>query len=101
MRSDEITLQVVSCAACDFRGMAVYQESRRGALGSETWDHTGYVVDKSLVNSLAKTIRSCPLPRDHKCKCASHKRLSKRDAYGRWQMPQDFVSGGIFPMRRA
>jgi hypothetical protein len=100
-RSDEITLQVVSCTVCYFRGMAVYQESRRGALGSESWDHTGYKFDKTLVSSLAKTIRSCPRPRDHKCKCASHRLLSRFDPYGRWQLPQDFEISDVFPMRRS
>ena len=31
-RWDEITLQTIACASCGFRGVAVYRESRRGAL---------------------------------------------------------------------
>ena len=32
-RSDEITVQVVACSRCGFAGVAVYEESRRGAHG--------------------------------------------------------------------
>ena len=97
-RSDEIALQVVACAACDFSGLAVYQESRRGAFGSESWDHYGYKVSQEVVDSFAKVIRSCPNPRNAKCKCAAHKRLAVRDRYGRWHLPQDVESNDVFAM---
>ena len=39
-RSDDIAVQVLQCARCDFRGVAIYEESRRGA--SDSWQHFGY-----------------------------------------------------------
>jgi len=41
-RSDEFYLQLVRCRQCGFRGAAVYEESRRGALDADDWSHTGY-----------------------------------------------------------
>ena len=43
---DEIAVQELRCSgpACGFRGIAVYEESRRGALDSECVVHTGYVL---------------------------------------------------------
>ncbi len=38
-RSDEITVQGLRCVHCDFLGVALYEESRRGA--SESWHHDG------------------------------------------------------------
>ncbi len=46
IRNDEITLQIVHCDECGFHGLAVYQESRRGALDSESWEHEGYRVSE-------------------------------------------------------
>ncbi len=43
-RSDEITLQIIECSGCGFGGIAVYEESRRGALDDDSFDHTGYRV---------------------------------------------------------
>ena len=50
-RSDEITLQIVRCRRCNFEGLAIYEESRRGALGDEAVDHRGYMV---ICNSSAR-----------------------------------------------
>ena len=100
-RSDEITLQVVACAVCDFSGVAVYQESRRGALGSESWDHYGYRANEKVVNELSRAIRSCPDTRDARCKCATHRRLAGTDRYGRWRVPPEIESGAVFAMRMA
>ncbi len=56
-RSDEIALQVVTCFQCGFAGIAVYEESRRGALDTESFDHRGYRVsadDLKAVNEMMK-----------------------------------------------
>jgi hypothetical protein len=99
-RSDEITLQVVSCGVCGFLGIAVYQESRRGALDSESWEHNGYRVAKVAVAALARVIRSCPNRRDARCQCAAHRRLSATDCSGRWQFPPEMQGAELFPMYR-
>ena len=43
---DEIAVQELACSAsgCGFKGIAVYEESRRGALDSECVVHTGYAM---------------------------------------------------------
>ena len=83
-RSDEITLQVVQCRSCSFTGIAVYEESRRGVLGSEVFDHTGYRVKKTEVKRLRSAINACPHPRDSHCGCAAHQKLGSQDTSGRW-----------------
>lgn len=94
-RSDEIALQVVECTNCDFAGAAVYEESRRGA--SELWDHTGYRCDKSSLQKLRHLIRTCPRPKDRKCRCAAHNTLAEQSASGRWVAPDGFIEP--FPLR--
>jgi hypothetical protein len=48
---DEIALQTLKCAAwtCRFVGIAIYTESRRGSLGSESMRHTGYTISSKDV----------------------------------------------------
>jgi hypothetical protein len=84
-RSDEITLQVMECSGCGFRALAVYEESRRGALDSEAWEHCGYQASPASLQSIAAAIEACPAPRDPHCPCPSHRILGRRDALGRWQ----------------
>ena len=81
---DEISLQVVECSACRFKGAAVYEESRRGALDSETWDHSGYRLDEEDLLALQEAIRQCPKPKDPHCPCSSHRSLGQQ-VNGRWQ----------------
>lgn len=83
-RSDDIILQVVKCARCGFKGLAVYEESRRGALDSESWSHTAYRVASKELKTIAAAIRACPSPRDPKCLCNTHRQLGRRDRGGRW-----------------
>jgi len=83
-RSDEITLQVVECSRCNFAGIAVYEESRRGALGDDHFDHYGYFVDKSDLMTLKNAINKCPKPGNWRCKCAAHRRFGGKDEIGRW-----------------
>jgi hypothetical protein len=84
IRSDEITLQIVSCSHCHFEAVAVYEESRRGRLDNESVDHTGFRVGKENVGTLRRLIGQCPSPRKSSCRCRAHRALGGRDAGGRW-----------------
>jgi len=99
-RSDEITLQTVRCADCGFAGIAVYEESRRGALDTESFQHIGYQVAKSELRDLRKAIRSCPEPANGRCPCAAHQMLSKTDSSGRWSALDDLETTGTFALDR-
>ena len=83
-RSDEIALQIVECSQCRFAGIGVYEESRRGALDAESFDHTGYRVGARDLAALRKTVRQCRQPTNPRCKCSAHRELGSRDASGRW-----------------
>lgn len=42
---DEVAIQLIACSHCKRKGLALYQESRRGQLDDESVDHTGYWLD--------------------------------------------------------
>ena len=98
-RSDEITLQTVECSDCGFAGIAVYEESRRGALGSESFHHTGYHLSKSELRDLRQAIRSCRDRRNWRCRCPAHRTLSRTDAAGRWVALRDLETTDAFPIK--
>lgn len=83
-QSDEITLQIVTCVNCQFQGVAVYQESRRGSLASESWHHDGYQISKSAIEDLSKVMELCPSPGDSECSCPSHRSLGKVNKQQYW-----------------
>ena len=83
-RSDEISVQVVECRRCGFSALAVYEESRRGALGSECYDHSGYRAAIEEIEGMKAALAACPRPHDKNCGCFSHQRLGKQDRSGRW-----------------
>lgn len=93
-RSDEITLQIVCCAHCGFRGTAVYEESRRAA--ADSWHHDGYETAEIHTNQLAQAISQCPQPGNIRCDCLAHKQYGKTDENGRWVFP--FAAKGSFNM---
>ncbi len=95
-RSDEITLQIVKCSECRFSGIAIYEESRRGDLASESVYHLGYRVGKKELGDLRRTIEHCPNPDDPRCDCSAHHRLGKKDASGRWNALDDTPLGEAF-----
>jgi hypothetical protein len=99
-RSDEITVQVAECGSCGVRAAAVYEESRRGSLDSEAWDHTGYRMDADRAAELLALIRSCPRPSDSGCTCSAHARLGATDESGRWVGLAGWAPGDAFPLRR-
>ncbi len=83
-RSDEITLQVVRCQSCDFAGIAVYEESRRGGLDDDHYSHIGYRVPQNQVATIEEALARCPKPGKPRCRCAAHRTYGRRDANGRW-----------------
>jgi hypothetical protein len=95
-RSDEITFHIVDCSDCQFAGIAVYEESRRGPLGSESFHHTGYHVSKRQLRDLRKAIRSCPDRANWRCSCPAHQMLSRTDGGGRWDALRDLETTGAF-----
>jgi hypothetical protein len=99
-RSDEIILQVLACSSCGFKGLGVYEESRRGALDSEAWEHTGFRVPAGVLDDLLKAIASCPGPSNAGCGCAAHLQLGRQDASGRWPGPQalGLQPGAVFEL---
>ena len=96
---DEIALQAIACARCDFRGLAVYEESRRGALDSEVVNHRGHWVAPETLSAFIEGVAVCPAPGDRACGCVNHEKWGRSDASGRWLgVPE---STGEFPLRRA
>lgn len=86
-RSDEISLQALGCTSCSFRGIAIYRESRRGALDSESWEHLGYRVPENIRASIQDAIALCPEPGRRSCRCAAHVLLGVQDSQGAWAWP--------------
>lgn len=98
-RSDDIDLQIVQCTMCQFAAMAVYEESRRGGLDSDDWNHTGYHVPLSVIEEIASLIRQCPDPQKPRCRCYSHDRLGDHTTEGYWRAIPDFATTTTFVMR--
>ena len=98
-RSDEITLQIVACASCSFKGIAVYEESRRGALDDESVDHRSYAVSPGDLTRLRRLIRACRNRGNPRCKCETHRQLGKRSKGGRWAGLDEIELGNRFAMR--
>jgi hypothetical protein len=100
-RSDDISLQVVECNGCGFRGLAVYEESRRGRLDAEAWEHTGYRIAEADLTPLIALMRSCPDPLNGRCGCDAHRTFGMTGPNGRWQGLLDVQTAGTFSMRLA
>lgn len=98
-RSDEITLQVIDCSQCGFRGLAVYSESRRGASQIDTFEHSGFSVREADLQMIQDTIRSCPDPYNARCQCPAHRSLGQANGRGVWQGLKDVERLGSFTMR--
>ena len=99
VRSDDIVVQTIACNQCAFRGLAVYEESKRGALDAEGWQHTGYRVPQPAIQTVAAAIGQCPDPKNAACRCATHGRLGQTDDGGRWSGLADVQGATTFPMR--
>jgi hypothetical protein len=100
-QASEISLQVVSCAACKFRGLAVYQEGRANIHESQTWQHIGYWVSPDAVDSVLETIRACPNRLNPHCQCGAHTSLGQKDVRNCWKGLLEMERGHTFLMRLA
>lgn len=100
-KSGEIALQVLGCSACQFRGLAVYEESRDSVLESESWSHIGYWVSPDAVNATLSAIQSCPDPQNPRCECPAHTSLGCKDVWGVWAGLREMERGHTFLMRLA
>jgi hypothetical protein len=83
-RSDEITLQCVTCPACGLRGAGVYQESRRGRLDAEAWEYKVHDLDEQVWMRLRALLLTCPHPSHRTCGCAAHRFFRAQDENGYW-----------------
>jgi hypothetical protein len=86
-RSDEISLQIVYCHSCKFEALAVYEESRRGSLSSESVHHYCYPAERNVIQFTRALINNCPDQKNARCQCASHVKLIQYDSSGRWITP--------------
>ncbi len=84
-RSDEVTLQLVKCAACGVEAGAIYEESRRGA--SESWHHFAFELDPFSRLRVLRLIEGCPDPGDKRCECQAHQDLAGPAAYNLGKKP--------------
>lgn len=98
-RSDEIMLQVVECRQCSFTGLAVYEESRRGPLDSESYEHTGFRVAGTELEEVIQWVDACPEPTNHHCQCLVHREMNKKDDAGNWSGRSILRRYETFPMR--
>jgi hypothetical protein len=97
-RSDDITLQLVDCPVCGFAGIAVYEESRRGALDAECFDHSGWRIGAEEIRTLRALFEHCPDLQNSDCHCVAHWALNRYDHTGRWDA-LDSYEKRYFPMR--
>jgi hypothetical protein len=88
-RSDEVSVQILKCKKCNFEGLAVYEESRRGSLNDESIHHRGYKVSKTLLKEAKEKITHCPTPKNSKCKCSTYIQLKKKNNLGRTMFIND------------
>ncbi|KKW42924.1 MAG: hypothetical protein UY92_C0002G0041 [Candidatus Magasanikbacteria bacterium GW2011_GWA2_56_11] len=56
---DEVAIQSIECDRCGKRGMAIYEESRRGALDDESVAHTGYWLDRETAVHIGLLLSAC------------------------------------------
>lgn len=98
-RSYDLSLQVVGCCVCSFRGLAIYREARFGSLEAEDWSHIGYWVSPDAVAQAVSAIRACPDPHDSACRCPVHAALIDHDLSGSWRGLTELERGHTFSMR--
>ena len=82
--SDEITLSLHLCGDCGFTGAGRYEESRRGALGHESWHSDGWPIARADFDRLEVLIRTCPDRAKAGCGCDAHALLGKHNALNAW-----------------
>lgn len=100
-RSDEIYLQLTRCNQCGFEAVAVYEESRRGALDQEAFQHVGYFLGRESLQFVKDRMRFCPDPDNPNCPCPVHQELGAVDAFGSWNGLAGLEVGDHFQMQIA
>jgi len=86
-RSDDVILQIVECNSCSFKGLSLYEESRRGGMDSESWDHTGFCTTDTAVAEVAIFFSQCSALRDKRCGCEAHKKVVAATSRGKkWRL---------------
>jgi hypothetical protein len=98
-RSDEITLQLIECTGCKFRGIAAYEESHRGSLDDVSFSHTGYYTNEQSIALLKALIKRCPNPKNKRCNCDAHEKLGRHNQLGRSMVYSLFNLSSQFQMR--
>jgi len=81
---DEMTLETLMCAGCDFWCLGVRTESKRGSLDSEAISYIGYRVDAVDLWRIEEIMKRCPDPTDRLCNCEVHQSLGRMDDGGDW-----------------
>jgi len=91
---DEMSLQHGECSnySCGFKGVAIYEESRRGSMDRERYHHFGYGISEESFALLRDKMTSCPEPRNAQCQCKTHQFLSWDDG----KEYRDLTSNPIF-----
>ena len=97
--STDISLQVVECKACNFSGLAVYEECRSGGPVGEEGQHIGYWVSSDAVDLVKQAIAGCPNPHNDHCTCQVHSELGNRDLSKIWRGLLEIERGHTFLMR--
>ena len=95
----EVTLQIIECHECQFSGLAVFEEGRRGAGDTRAWKHTGYRLGETDLNYVRELILACPKPFDPTCDCLAHSQFGICDSHGVWIGLEGFDARGSFPIR--
>lgn len=83
-RSDEIRFQLFRCSSCGRRSAGACEESRRGSMDSDCFDHYAYPIEPADWERAFEWIKLCPQPEDEDCGCCAHQRLGRQDERGRW-----------------
>lgn len=81
---DETSVQTVKCETCQFRGIAVYRESRRGSFDSDSFWHVGFEVSDGDLEFVLSGLRLCPDRANKHCQCQTHLAWAKRH----WSAPE-------------
>ena len=99
---DEISLTLISCTACDFRGAVVGAESRgHGTLDDDTLTTEGHRLGRSSWESIHALIKRCPCPANPRCECRAHQELDAKVVWGTWGRFQGYETEGRFEIRLA
>jgi hypothetical protein len=94
-RSDEISVQILYCSNCEFKGLGIYEESRRGSMLRESINHRGIYLPKDLLETIHGKIQCCPEPHNPHCLCDSHNYFKIVDNY-RWNWLNTLNQCGVF-----